>query len=115
MLNRCKQLLENGFRQLGTILKEILVRKVVTNSYSTESGVCLTTYTDIKVKAHISKFSKREIDNINVLATDRKVLFLKDDCSTVDTTYKISIDGKIYNIVNVNLDPTGALWQIQLR
>lgn len=115
MLNRCKQLIENGFEQLGTLLKEILVRRLITNSYSTETGVATNSYVDKSVKAHISKFKKREIDNIRVLATDKKIIILHKDIDIIDTTYQISINGVKFSIVEVNLDPTGALWQIQVR
>lgn len=64
-----------------------------------------------------TSFSFMEIDNLAVLASDRKAIIATldlDQTPTLNDTITRP-DGKIWNVIGIKIDPAGAAWVLQIR
>jgi hypothetical protein len=115
MLDLAKQLIEQGFNALGDVLKNITIKELDTQTYNVNTGTNTVNYNSHVVLAHIANFNKKEIDNSNVLATDRKIMFLTRTQPTLKLADKITLAGIDYQIISIRQDPTATIWTAQCR
>ncbi|WP_439925532.1 hypothetical protein [Nitrobacter sp. JJSN] len=64
----------------------------------------------------LDTFSAHDIDGTLILQTDRKAFVLASSIGIDPTTTdRLVANGTTYTIVNVQLDPAGAAWVMQVR
>jgi hypothetical protein len=74
--------------------------------------------TEVAVKGFVVGIADREIDNLNILAKDRRVLIASLDMPTVtpdENDWVVRPNGEVLEIVRIKVDPARALWQLQVR
>jgi len=89
-----------------------IIKKSVTNSGTswnpTQSEVTST------ITAVFTNFSKNEIDNVLILATDKKLLSY-DEISMTDFILDDSIDYKVMNVDTIQTGDTKIIYKVQAR
>jgi len=95
---------------------DVTYNSIGNSVYSTATGSVTNSQTDASIKALISGYESEQVDNDIIYVTDKKALVVQSELSvTPDTTDKITISGKIHDIVSVKEDAANATWEIQLR
>lgn len=88
-----------------------------TTVYNPINGSVVVTNSDTNVKVVFTRFENLEIDKVTVQVGDVKMLIQTADLSIVpDSTSDVVIySGKQYNVLKYKVDPSNAVYVIQLR
>lgn len=111
--------ISSAFRAVGDIPEAATYRRVA-SVYNPATGVVAQTNTDYTLlKALFVGYDNAAIDKITILATDIKLLVQKSEFSIIPaiSTDKVirASDGKVFNIIRFEVDPSGNLYTFQLR
>lgn len=109
----------SAFNALGDIPEQATYRRTA-SAYNPATGTVVATNTDYTLlKAIFVGYDASAIDKVMILATDIKCLVQKAEFSVtpVISTDKIirTSDGKVFNIIRFEPDPSGNLYVFQLR
>lgn len=109
---------DTAWSALGDIPSTVILRRV-TKAYNPATGMWTDTNTDYTLvnKGILLKMESFEIDKINVLSTDRKLILKSNDLPITPniTSDRILVGVTIYNVVRFFTDPAGATVTLQLR
>lgn len=93
-----------------------LVKNSSNPSYNATTGAVTRSSVTHTFNALIIKYERNEIDGVNVLATDGKMIFPQSRLLTTPTTTDtFTISGVSWEIKSVEQDAANATWTIQIR
>lgn len=98
---------------LGDLASAVVLRSTTTGSYDTTTGAITTSVVLHECTGVLSSLTQKDVVDLSIIATGRKVLIpalqlLGVDVDSLDD--ELSIDGVLWNIVSVNIDPAAALY-----
>lgn len=107
------------FKAVGDI-PELATYRRTASAYNPSTGTVTQTNTDYTLlKAIFVRYDSTMIDKVTILATDIRCLVQKSEFSVIPNiaTDKIirTSDGKVFNIIRFETDPSGNLYTFQLR
>lgn len=117
--NTLKNAIASAFVAIGDIPEDATYRRTA-SAYNPGTGAVTPTNTDYTLsKAVFVRYDSAMIDKVTILATDIKCLVQKSEFTVTpniatDKIIRIS-DGKVFNIVRFEVDPSGNLYTFQLR
>lgn len=103
-------------RLLTTYGTSISVSRTTSSAYDTATGSVTESSTSYTGVGNPDTFNFQEIDNVNVLSTDIKLLFKSDTAPLVGDS--VSINSVVYRVLNVGIaiaQNTDILYTLQLR
>lgn len=109
----------SAFKAVGDIPEQATYRRTA-SAYNPGTGTVTPTNTDYTLlKSLFVRYDSAMIDKVTILATDLKCLVQKSEFSVTPNiaTDKIirTSDGKVFNIIRFEVDPSGNLYTFQLR
>lgn len=109
----------SAFKAVGDIPEQATYRRTA-SAYNPATGTVVATNTDYTLlKAIFVGYDAAMVDKVTILATDIRCLVQKSEFSVtpVISTDKIirTSDGKVFNIIRFEPDPSGSLYTFQLR
>lgn len=104
----------------GDVFSSVQYTTMGSTVYDASAGVASTTSTDYVVSMVFTTYSQFEIDGTKILPTDVKALIPQVNLTPTptmnDEVMRIEAGASVfYEIVNIQQDPAGALWEFQLR
>lgn len=115
-------IVSSAFTTVGSTLQDgtrsIVYRRITGNgTYDAVTGQVTSTVTAYTLKAVLTKFRLKEIDEVNIQKSDLKVLAAYTDLPfSPNGNDEIVIDSETWVIVSASVDPTGgALHTLQIR
>lgn len=105
-----------AFKALGELVTPCTYRRTV-SAYTPGTGGMVKTNTDYPISAVFTSFSQFEVDRVNVLATDQKMLVKVVDLAVLPQTATdtVILGSKTFNIIRYIIDPSNSLYTIHLR
>lgn len=87
-------------------------------TYNASSGVNAAVYATVGgVKVIFDIFELRQADGTPVTTEDRKALIAAKDISAItpDAEDRIVVGATVWRVVEANIDPADALWELRVR
>ncbi len=105
---------------LGTIAKDAIYHSTGAQAYDPSTGEDTESdFTDTPVRCVITSYTEEELKHAKyeIFTTDKKILIPSVSLSPVipKMTDYITIDSVVYKVINKDIDPAEAMWEIQVR
>lgn len=102
----------------GDVAVSTNYESISSTTYNASAGTNAAVYATVGgVSVIFDVFSLKEIDGENIRAEDKKALIPANSIAAVtpSTDDRIIQAGVVWRVMNVETDPAGALWTLQVR
>ncbi len=104
------------FAAFGDVPIALTLTKMLSAEYNTTTGVVDTANDEFEAQGFIIEYDQHEVDGETVRTGDVKCILRQAEIDAqVTVNDKITINERIYDVVNVGKDPADALWLLQIR